>query len=250
MQRLEKELQSVRDQTNQRLAEFDALKAALLKDLENRCQKVIELEILLDEAREQYQTLLLQVKNSNSKTLQHKVNFLQKNLEQLTTVQQQLVNENNRLKLENQVYVKQLGIRNERIHGLELLLQDAQEKLQKHATNPETESKPVINAAPKIPTAKGPIRGGKKALPPNLNPGVAGGRIAKPIRGGGAAAALSAEEEENPLPTSPESKKGSLWDMFRPKAPKSPSDPPMSPVAANGPSVYKATSPMSDQSTK
>jgi len=170
----------------------------------------------------------------------------------LTTVQQQLVNENNRLKLENQVYVKQLAIRNERIHGLELLLQDAQEKLQKHAINPETESKPVISTAPKIPIGKAPTRGGKKALPPNLNPGVAGGRIAKPIRGGGAAAAPTAEEDDGNMPLSPESKKGSLWDMFRPKAPKSPSEPPLSPVA-NGPSVYKAASPMgnmSDPSTK
>ena len=73
-----------------KLSEFDAVKAALLKDLENRCQKVIELEILLDEAREQYQTLLVQVKNSNSKTLQQKCIFLQRNLEQLTTVQQQV----------------------------------------------------------------------------------------------------------------------------------------------------------------
>jgi kinesin family protein 5 len=66
------------------------LKAALFKDLENRCQKVIELEMLLDEAREQYQALLVQVKNSNSKALQQKCIFLQRNLEQLTTVQQQV----------------------------------------------------------------------------------------------------------------------------------------------------------------
>jgi len=63
---------------------------------------------------------------------------LQRNLEQLTTVQQQLVNENNKLKLDNQVYAKQLAIRNERIHGLELLLQDAQDKLQKYATSDTT----------------------------------------------------------------------------------------------------------------
>jgi hypothetical protein len=57
------------------------------------------------------------------------------------------VNENNRLKLENQVYVKQLAIRNERIHGLELLLQDAQEKLQKHAANAEAEHAAAAAAA-------------------------------------------------------------------------------------------------------
>lgn len=56
--------------------------------------QVIELEILLDEAREQYQTLLNQVKSSNSKTLQQKCAFLQRNLEQLTTVQQQVIARN------------------------------------------------------------------------------------------------------------------------------------------------------------
>jgi hypothetical protein len=52
--------------------------------------KVIELEMLLDEAREQYQALLVQVKNSNTKALQQKCVFLQRNLEQMTAVQQQV----------------------------------------------------------------------------------------------------------------------------------------------------------------
>jgi len=201
--KLEKELQLVREQTNQKLAEFDSLKTALLRDLENRCQKVVELEMLLDEAREQYQSLLVQVKNSNSKTLQQKCIFLQRNLEQLTTVQQQLVNENNRLKLENQVYVKQLAIRNERIHGLELLLQESQEQLQKHATS---ESEPAK-------LQKGISKSGLLAVP--------GGRIAKPIRGGGGGGVpkpVSGSSATN-SPPSPniETKKpsSSIWDLFR-----------------------------------
>lgn len=76
---------------NQREIEFNTLKAALFKDLENRCQKVVELEMLLDEARDQYQSLLVQVKNSNTSALQRKCIFLQKNLEQLTKVQQEVI---------------------------------------------------------------------------------------------------------------------------------------------------------------
>jgi kinesin family protein 5 len=47
----------------------------------------VELEILLDEAREQYQTLL---RNSNAKAQQKKMAFLERNLEQLTKVQKQV----------------------------------------------------------------------------------------------------------------------------------------------------------------
>jgi len=211
---LERELQLVKDQTTAKLSEFDAVKAALLKDLENRCQKVIELEILLDEAREQYQTLLVQVKNSNSKTLQQKCIFLQRNLEQLTTVQQQLVNENNRLKLENQVYVKQLAIRNERIHGLELLLQDAQEKLQKHASSadPADDKRKATRTTTAGGMKQPAIAARKGAAQLNI---ATGGRIAKPLRGGGGGTAAPTPTEEE-SPTDPERRKsGSIWDLFR-----------------------------------
>jgi len=207
VKQLEKELHLLREQTNQKLGEFDTLKAALFKDLENRCQKVIELEMLLDEAREQYQALLVQVKNSNSKALQQKCIFLQRNLEQLTTVQQQLVNENNKLKLDNQVYAKQLAIRNERIHGLELLLQDAQDKLVKYASSD--------------PSGRNVKKPGQVALP-------IGSRMIKPIRGGGGGAGppttmttpsgskvtISASSIRTESPDRRDKRSTSIWDLF------------------------------------
>lgn len=54
-------------------------------------------------------------------------------MEQLTRVHQQLVNQNNALRLEKKVSEKKLAARNERIRGLEVLLQSAQEKLQQQA---------------------------------------------------------------------------------------------------------------------
>jgi len=56
-----------RGKTATKLAEFDSLKTSLLRDLQNRCEKVIDLEMLLDEAREQYEQLL---KKSSNKSLQ------------------------------------------------------------------------------------------------------------------------------------------------------------------------------------
>lgn len=48
---------------------------------------MVELEISLDEARENYRNL---AKNSNSKTQQRKMDFLTRNLDQLTVVQKQV----------------------------------------------------------------------------------------------------------------------------------------------------------------
>jgi kinesin family protein 5 len=81
---LKQELMAMKEQMNKKNAQFEALKSSLLKDLENRVKKVVELEMYLDEAREQYQFLLSQSKTSNTKALQTKNFSLQRNLEQMT----------------------------------------------------------------------------------------------------------------------------------------------------------------------
>ena len=73
------------------LAEFDGVKKSLMRDLQNRCEKVsscrdsvwyggadephqvVELEIQLDEIKEQYNNV---IRNSNSKAQQKKMAFL------------------------------------------------------------------------------------------------------------------------------------------------------------------------------
>jgi len=55
--------------------------------------------------------------------------FLERNLEQLTVVQRQLVEQNGSLKKEVAIAERKLIARNERIQSLENLLQDSQEKL-------------------------------------------------------------------------------------------------------------------------
>jgi len=55
--------------------------------------------------------------------------FLERNLEQLTVVQRQLVEQNSSLKKEVAIAERKLIARNERIQSLEHLLQDSQEKL-------------------------------------------------------------------------------------------------------------------------
>lgn len=110
----------------QQIAEFDVMKKSLMRDLQNRCERVVELEISLDETREQYNNVL---RSSNNRAQQKKMAFLERNLEQLTHVQKQLVEQNGSLKKEVAIAERKLIARNERILSLEALLQDSQEKL-------------------------------------------------------------------------------------------------------------------------
>ena len=110
----------------QQIADFDIMKKSLMRDLQNRCERVVELEISLDETREQYNNVL---RSSNSRAQQKKMAFLERNLEQLTHVQRQLVEQNGSLKKEVAIAERKLIARNERIISLEALLQDSQDKL-------------------------------------------------------------------------------------------------------------------------
>lgn len=106
-------------------------------------KQVVELEIQLDEIKEQYNNV---IRNSNSKAQQKKMAFLERNLEQLTLVQKQvryilvsvggsllmpvkLVDQNSTLKKEAGIAERKLLARNERIQNLEALLQDADRRL-------------------------------------------------------------------------------------------------------------------------
>lgn len=110
----------------QQIADFDVMKKSLMRDLQNRCERVVELEISLDETREQYNNVL---RSSNNRAQQKKMAFLERNLDQLTQVQRQLVEQNSSLKKEVAIAERKLLARNERIMSLESLLQDSQERL-------------------------------------------------------------------------------------------------------------------------
>jgi kinesin family protein 5 len=110
----------------QQISSFDTMKKSLMRDLQNRCERVVELEISLDETREQYNNVL---RVSNNRQQQKKMAFLERNLEQLTVVQRQLVEQNTSLKKEVAIAERKLQARNERINSLEALLEEAQEKI-------------------------------------------------------------------------------------------------------------------------
>ncbi|KAL4880614.1 P-loop containing nucleoside triphosphate hydrolase protein [Aspergillus karnatakaensis] len=163
----------------QQIAEFDAMKKSLMRDLQNRCERVVELEISLDDAREQYNNVL---RSSNNRAQQKKMAFLERNLEQLTHVQRQLVEQNSSLKKEVAIAERKLIARNERIASLEALLQESQEKLTQANHRFEAQLTAVKE---RLEAAK---QGSTKGLPTmDTNGGFSfvGSRIAKPLRGGG-----------------------------------------------------------------
>ncbi|RPB20573.1 kinesin heavy chain [Terfezia boudieri ATCC MYA-4762] len=160
----------------QQIAEFDVMKKSLMRDLQNRCERVVELEISLDETREQYNNVL---RSSNNRAQQKKMAFLERNLEQLTHVQRQLVEQNNTLKKEVAIAEKKLSARNERIVSLESLLQESQEKLT--AANHRFEAQ-LTAVKERLEAVKAGSRGMQPAL---FSFAGASSRIAKPLRGGG-----------------------------------------------------------------
>jgi len=164
----------------QQIAEFDVMKKSLMRDLQNRCERVVELEISLDETREQYNNVL---RSSNNRAQQKKMAFLERNLEQLTQVQRQLVEQNSSLKKEVAIAERKLIARNERISSLESLLQDSQEKLT--AANHRFESQ-LTAVKERLEAAKAGSTRGLNSPSGGFSFAGAGSRIAKPLRGGGA----------------------------------------------------------------
>jgi kinesin family member 5 len=191
----------------QQITEFDLMKKSLMRDLQNRCERVVELEISLDETREQYNNVL---RSSNNRHQQKKMAFLERNLEQLTIVQRQLVEQNGNLKKEVAIAERKLIARNERIASLEALLGDSQDKLtaanhrfapldtpvngrKGHANNTDRFEAQLQAVKERLEAAKVSARnlptvGSPSGVVGNSIFSGAASRIAKPLRGGGGAA--------------------------------------------------------------
>lgn len=169
----------------QQMADFDLMKKNLMRDLQNRCERVVELEISLDETREQYNNVL---RSSNNKQQQKKMAFLERNLDQLTAVQRQLVDQNTTLKKEVAIAERKLLARNDRIMSLEQLLSESQEKLTQANQRFEAQLHAVkerLDSAKASQTNRGVQGGGSIGSTGGYGGLSFGARIAKPLRGGG-----------------------------------------------------------------
>ncbi|KIR37533.1 kinesin [Cryptococcus deuterogattii 99/473] len=165
-----KELERARKAHEIQYAEFEMVKKSLMKDLQNRCEKVVELEMQLDEVREQYKII---ARSANSRAQQRKLEFLEHNLEQLSAVQKQLVEQNTSFKKEVAESQRKLMSRNDRIQNLEAALSNADQRL---AQKNQKYEQQIQLFREKLAEAQA-----------KQNATYAHGRIAKPLRGGGGA---------------------------------------------------------------
>ncbi|EIE88029.1 kinesin heavy chain [Rhizopus delemar RA 99-880] len=196
----EKDLERMKKTMAQQLADFEMMKKALMRDLQGRCEKVVELEMSLDETREQYNNVL---KASNNKRQQKNMAFLVRDLEHLANVQKQLVEQNSALKKEVALAERKLIARNERIQSLETLLGDAQEKLLHQNQKFEAQLQAVRDRLGQARI--------QKSNQPTLPAISLVGRIAKPLRGGGVVVDNTSNGEAEKRDTNNNNNKRGSW---------------------------------------
>jgi len=121
---LEGQLSDLKEQLAKQGHEYEELKVSLMKDLQNRCEKVVELQINLDEARENYHRLL---QNSNHRVLSRKVLYLERSLETLKAAYQESVSQKSTLRIDKQVAEKKCEQKEREIKSLESTIKDLKE---------------------------------------------------------------------------------------------------------------------------
>ncbi|KAI0737068.1 hypothetical protein BC629DRAFT_1569023, partial [Irpex lacteus] len=214
------DLERTRKAISVQLAEFDGVKKSLMRDLQNRCEKVVELEIQLDEIKEQYNNV---IRNSNSKAQQKKMAFwsatsssspwyrsryvketysLSDNRSRMATRHVTAVDQNSALKKEAGIAERKLLARNERIQNLETLLQDADRRLAVQNQKFEAQLQQVKDDWIRLEVRHMAIDY-HRMLNNSLAQKAASsplsfGRIAKPLRGGGGAAPANPASSTSP----------------------------------------------------
>eukprot|EP01133_Synstelium_polycarpum_P019800 gene19800-23715_t len=267
-QKMEEELNVLREQTNQKLMEFGSLKESLLRDLENRCQKVIDLELALDEFQDRNATLTERLKRTTKMNGDQESSMLQLKLDDMTSVKHQLSMEVSKLQREATRATKQLELRNEHIYNLENTITESEAEKRKIVLKMQTletelskfKSDTLLDKK-HITTAEGarivrPLRGGAStkvslSAPTNIV------NTSKNARDAPSPLSLSAQSNNTPTSasgaTSPshpgklnsENSTNSLWNIFRKKQ-SSPSQTPKdsSHVSGNTSPLPPAVSPI------
>ncbi|KAJ2782470.1 hypothetical protein GGI15_002900 [Coemansia interrupta] len=179
----EREMHALRRDMAQRIFEYDTMRKSLMRDVQNRCEKIIELEMALDDSRSQVSVLSRRVNNPNQS---QRMQLLEKNIAQLTNIQRELVEQNTDLKKRASLSDRKLQARTERIEYLEARLQDLSN--QAEAWKRKAEELQTLRSHESARTNVQPTSGNVLRF----------SRIAKPLRGGGGntqAAPASVEEK-------------------------------------------------------
>ncbi|KAJ2497742.1 hypothetical protein GGH96_004876 [Coemansia sp. RSA 1972] len=161
----EREMHTMRREMAQRILEYDTMRKSLMRDVQSRCEKIIELEMALDEQRAHNAQL-----SRRSPSQPQRMQLLEKNVAQLTLMQKELVVQNTDLKKQVALGERKLVARTERIAYLESRLQDA-----------SSQGEAWKRKAEEMQSMRGQERAAPAASVLRFS------RIAKPMRGGGGA---------------------------------------------------------------
>lgn len=110
------QMEKARELVTLRLREYERLKEQLMHGLKERSERIVDMEMELEQTQDHYRLLL---QSLNLKTQQQKMILLERRLEQLTMVQQRLIEQNTTLKRDVALAEKRLAARTERIEELE-----------------------------------------------------------------------------------------------------------------------------------
>ena len=180
-------------EAQRKFEESEQHKLFLLRDLQNRCEKVIDLEVLLDELREKYDNM---VAKSSTKVTEHKNTFMERTLEYLKNSHTELVQQTNALKIENQISDKKLSLRDSRIQQLEAQLLSSDERARVQQEELQKLQDELVSLRAALAARPEPSAVVGRHSPPTS-------RIVRPVRGGGAVA-----DSSNPKPRS------GIWSLI------------------------------------
>eukprot|EP01104_Vermistella_antarctica_P016322 TRINITY_DN553_c1_g3_i1.p1 TRINITY_DN553_c1_g3~~TRINITY_DN553_c1_g3_i1.p1 ORF type:complete len:1136 (+),score=354.11 TRINITY_DN553_c1_g3_i1:295-3702(+) len=117
---LQEEVWQLQTELSQQTAESESIRNSLTDDLRIRCSKVVELKLSLDILKRRYAELASQ---QSTEEQRERNDFLERNLKRLIEVHEQLVQRYNSLRLEYQLSQRKLRGRDERIRGLESMVE-------------------------------------------------------------------------------------------------------------------------------
>lgn len=162
-----------KDSIERQLSILEAQRKRWMKDVQDRCEKVIDLEMQLADALDENERLKLNSERlSPSKA---KLDVLEHNLDQLAQVQTQLVNELNTVRRQHQTDKLKLKQKEDRLSALESFVQNLQRNLERQNEHWAGTFKQVSQ----VPRATNSELAKRDSL-------VSKAKIAKPLRGGGA----------------------------------------------------------------
>lgn len=148
-------------------------KMQILRDLENRVSKVVQLEIALDESEERFRRLENTI-NQGDVPLRKKISKLENQAEQLTIMYHQVVSEKSVLKVDYQVAEKKLKRKDDKITSLEKTLNKLREQ--------NSSLKKILTG---LRNLKMRASDENRVIESNNVTGIpSSGRIVKPLRGG------------------------------------------------------------------